>query len=557
MKKIALILVLFSALLASRWLFKPGYFLMHDDLQMMRQLQMEKCWQDRQIPCRWVPDMGFGYGYPLFNFYPPLPYYIGQIFRWLGFSFVATVKLVFALQFFLSGVAMFILASDLWGISGGLLSSVFYIWAPYHSVDVYVRGAMNEAWAFIWFPLIFWAAKKMIEKVDLKYLSWLSFSYAMLFLTHNVMAMIFTPAVLAWILYWMVKEKKLPWQDWKLLGRFVLSGFWALGLAAFFTLPMFFEKKYAQVETMFSGYFDWRAHFVSLRQLFISRFWGWGPSVWGLDDGMPFPVGHIHWVLGLIIILVVFYKVLRSKIVNYKSVLLFGFFFTALAYTFLAHQRSVFIWKIIKPLQLAQFSWRLLAGTVFFFSLLAGAVCLFLKKRWLVFALLVLVIGWNWNFFKPGWMGPVTDEEKFSDKAWELQQTAGIYDYLPKTASKAPTSAPEGDWLFLEGEVENGEVEKGTNWLEWKGNVKESGLLQVSVFRFPGWKVWIDYDEVELTHEKELGRMLVKVDEGKHKVYFRFTNTPIRSWSNLISLLSWGVLLLVILRNKWRKITLI
>ena len=56
-----------------------------------------------------------------------------------------------------------LLAADLWGDWGGLLSAVFYIWAPYHSVDVFVRGAMNEAWAFVWFPLIFWSAKKLAE----------------------------------------------------------------------------------------------------------------------------------------------------------------------------------------------------------------------------------------------------------------------------------------------------------------------------------------------------------------------------------------------------------
>jgi len=136
-----------------------------------------------------------------------------------------------------------------------LLSAIFYIWAPYHSVDVFVRGAMNEAWAFVWFPLIFWSAKKLIENEKLKYLVWLAFSYAMLLLSHNIMVMIFTPLMLIWIFFWMIKLKKLPWQNRKLFGQFFLAGLWALGLAAFFTLPMFFEKKYTHIETMFSGYF--------------------------------------------------------------------------------------------------------------------------------------------------------------------------------------------------------------------------------------------------------------------------------------------------------------
>src|SRR6185295_6315694 len=28
---------------------------------------------------RWATDLGYGYGYPLFNFYPPLVYYLGAL----------------------------------------------------------------------------------------------------------------------------------------------------------------------------------------------------------------------------------------------------------------------------------------------------------------------------------------------------------------------------------------------------------------------------------------------------------------------------------------------
>ncbi len=561
MKKVAFFLVLISAVLASRWLFKPGYFPMHDDLQMMRQLQMEKCWQDRQIPCRWVPDMGYGYGYPLFNFYPPLPYYLGQIFRWLGLAFTTTAKLTFALQFFLSGITMFLLATELWGIWGGLLSAVFYVWAPYHSVDVFVRGAMNEAWAFVWFPLIFWAAKKLVESERFNYLVWLALSYALLLLSHNIMVMIFTPLMLLWILFWMIKRSKLPWQKPKLLLQFILSGLWALGLAAFFTLPMFFEKKYTHIETMFSGYFDWRAHFVSLHQLFISRFWGWGPSIWGPNDGMPFPVGHLHWVLALVIFFLVVLKLITdhrparsaggSPITDHY--LIIGLFFFGLLYAFLTHQRSVFIWQLVKPLQLAQFPWRLLAGVVFCFSLLGGAIWPLLKKRWLILVLILGVIVWNWNYFRPESMGPLPDKEKFSGQAWEVQQTAGIYDYLPKSVPRAPTAPPGGDWQFLTGKVEQVKAQKGTNWFDWQGKVIEPGELQVNIFHFPGWRAWVDRKLAPIKVEKDLGLMRVKLDVGDHQVYFRLTNTPIRAWANLVSLISWWALLLVATKKGWQR----
>ena len=115
-----LIIILASAILAGRTFLTPGYFNMHDDLQMMRQLEMEKCFLDGQIPCRWVPDMGYGFGFPLFNYYPPLPYLTGELFRLVGFSFVDTAKILFLLAFIASGITMYYLAKEFFGKWGGV-----------------------------------------------------------------------------------------------------------------------------------------------------------------------------------------------------------------------------------------------------------------------------------------------------------------------------------------------------------------------------------------------------------------------------------------------------
>ena len=149
---LVLLLLLIPSVLA---LLKPGYYNMHDDMQMVRQLELEKCIQDGQIPCRWSPDLGYEYGYPLFNFYPPLPYIVGQIYRFLGFSFMWSVKLTAVTQFITSGIAMYLFVSYLSTPLISFLASLFYTYAPYHAVNVYIRGAMNEAWASVFFPLIF------------------------------------------------------------------------------------------------------------------------------------------------------------------------------------------------------------------------------------------------------------------------------------------------------------------------------------------------------------------------------------------------------------------
>lgn len=575
-KKIAILLVLVAGFLASRWLFKPGYFNMHDDLLIMRQYQMEKCFQDGQIPCRWVPDMGYGYGYPLFNFYPPLPYYVGHMFRLIGFSFVSVSKILMWLQFFLSGIAMFILAVDLWGTWGGLLSSIFYIWAPYHSVDIFVRGALNEAWAFIWFPLILWAAKKLAQSSfqDRKnspfwsvYILWLAFSFGMLLLSHNLMVIIFIPILIAWVFFWwmkyLFKDRKGPFswiENLNLLVKYILSALLALGLAAFFTLPAYFERQFTHIDSMFVGYFDWRAHFVSLRQLFTSRFWGYGPSLWKDADEMAFPIGHFHWIASLIVFITLCFKNIKIWIKDKKLLitdsflLITGLFSFGLFYSFLMHEQSTFIWLKLPFLHLIQFPWRLLAVLVLLTSIIVGYIYKIWPKKWLVCLLIVGVISWNWSFFAPPKMGPLTDEEKLSGEAWEKQQTAGIYDYLPTFAKRAPTSPPENGWDFIDGEVKNVETDKGSNWFYWQGEVVEPGQLRIDVIYYPGWKVWVDDEVAEISYQKddELGRNQVSLDQGEHEVYFQLTDTTLRRWSNLISLFTWSGFLVIVSHRKWK-----
>ena len=159
-------LVLTSSLL---WpLVAAPFFSHHDNVQTIRLLEMHKCFLDGQIPCRWVPDLGGEYGYPLFNYYAPMPYYAGELFYFFTGSFLTAAKLMFAFSFVGSYIFMFLLGRKLWGDWGGTMAGVFYSFAPYHALDFYVRGAMGEMWGLLWYPAIFWALLRLYEQVRLK-----------------------------------------------------------------------------------------------------------------------------------------------------------------------------------------------------------------------------------------------------------------------------------------------------------------------------------------------------------------------------------------------------
>lgn len=547
-----LILVVLLAVAAGRWLLAPGYFNMHDDLQMFRQLAMEECFQDLQIPCRWTRHMGYGFGFPLFAYYPPLPYLIGQGIRIFGFSFVTTVKLTFLLSIIVSGVTMYILVKELWGRIAALVSSSFYIWAPYHSLDIFVRGAANEAWALAWFPLILWASYKLISGAQFRYIVILALSWFALFASHNLMVMLFTPLFVVWVLFWLARER-----SWFTLPQLVISGIWAFGLAAFFTLPVFLEKDLVHVETLVVGYYEYVAHFANIRQLLFSRFWGYGPSAWMDDDKMSFYVGHLHWILPTVLGVFLLLRFAKTRKVD-NLLLVTGYFLLAGWFaTFMAHLRSIFVWQAIEPLRFVQFPWRFVTLSIFSFSIASGGLIAYLEKEARSLAkpaavvLVVLVIIFNFQFFRPEKMGPLTDEEKFSGAAYDLQQTAGIYDYLPKGAKTAPKEPRRtvADVVEGRGEISGGELK--TNKARFDAKITEDAVVRVNIFQFPGWKIFVDGKQVEtFIGDDEWGRMHIHVPTGEYQVTARLYNTPARTAGNTISLVSWVFLLTV---PVWRR----
>jgi len=375
-----LLVVLFFGVVASRTLFTSGYFNMHDDLQMMRQLQMEKCLFDLQIPCRWVPDMGFGFGYPLFNFYPPLPYVVGEFFRLLGLTFVGTAKALFVTAFLASGVTMYYLAKEFFGKFGGIISAIFYIWAPYHSVDIYVRGAMNEAWALIWFPAILFFSYKLLNEPTKKqglmaflgnrWTIGLALSWFALFTSHNLMVIVFTPFFAVWCLAWLIYVRKIS-----AVRDLVVAGIWSFGLAAFFTLPVFLEKGVVQTNTLVAGYYSYTAHFVSIGQLLFSRFWGYGPSVWLEEDQMSFQIGWFHWIIPLVLTAIALLDLYRKKKLHRYHLALGLAVSIGWAAAFMTHPRSAFIWRTFEGVyQYVQFPWRFLTIVIVAFSFASGSV---------------------------------------------------------------------------------------------------------------------------------------------------------------------------------------
>lgn len=523
---------------------------MQDDMQVFRLQQMDKCFQDHQIPCRWIPDGGYQYGYPQFNFYAPGVYYLGEVIHLLGFQFIDTVKILFILGIILSSVTAFIFFRCLFGNWPAFVGVALYTYAPFRAVEIYVRGSLSEFWSFVFFPLIFWASYQLVKTARLKYLVWLSFSLGFLFLTHNLMSFLFLPLLFLWLFYFLWPSQTWLWQEkkWKNLYQISIALVLGFGLASFFLLPMLLERSFVHLESMIGGYFDFRQHFVTVNELFLSNHFGYGSSVLGPNDDLSLSVGIIQWIGGLLSIFLA--VLLRKKFPQQtKLVLLLGA--TEMIVLFLMHQRSTFIWEKLTLLAWIQFPWRLLALSGFLLSTLSAAA-VYLSRQFrgqktaislsvvMIFAVYLL----QGIFFQPqAWLN-ITDQDKFSGQSWEKQLTASIFDYLPIYAKLPPNRKASPKPEIISGQAEFINYQKKSDYQKGELIVTKSAKIRLPLFDFPGMKVYVDGKEANFSHDDCrfedycFGLISFDLSPGKHIIEARLTDTDVRTIGNLVSFLS-------------------
>jgi uncharacterized membrane protein len=537
----------FILLFVTKPLFHDGYFPIHDDIQTMRVLQMKKCLADGQIPCRWVPDMGYGYGYPQFNYYAPLPYYFMAPFSFLGFGIINSVKIGFFASFVISVIGMYILGKVLWGKAGGVLSALFYLYLPYRALNVYVRGAMGEIWAMSVLPFVFLFIYEVFDKKYKKSVLGLALALAALITSHNVTTLIFAPFAAIWAVYWYLKSRKK--EGLSGVTRLVSGGFWGVALASFFFIPAWFEKNLVHVDSIVMGYFNYLAHFVGIKQLLFGSFWGYGSSELGPYDDIMLSVGVLWWSLPILSLVLFYVFNLKEKM----TLLLL----TALGWIsiFMIHSKSTPLWLSIDTLSFVQFPWRFLAVAGFLFSLSVGGLMKLIEgdsksiKKILLMFVCVLVLFYS-GFFRPKKTLNIDDAEKFSGQNWIQQQTISIFDYLPVSAELPPT-APASKNLFAEsGAINEIKYNEGSNWKTWEIEVtKENTFTTLPIIYFPNWKVFDNGREMDFEVQGKTGLIGLRLNPGNHVLEAKLFETPIRNTGNIITFFSLA-LIPIYLQNK-------
>ncbi len=569
---ILLILLFLISIFTFYRLCRPGYFSMMDDMHVFRLQQFDQCLKDGQIPCRFIQDGGMGYGYPLFNYYSPLAYSIAEVFHFTGFSFITSLKITFALCHLIGVFGMFFFASLFWGKLGAFISAVVFLLAPYQATDSWVRGAIAESLAINIIPWVFYFLTKCINsqknknwKLEIENLG-LIICLTALLLSHNLTSFAIAPVLIIYSLFLLFKNKNL---NFKAILKLSIPVFFSLGLSSFFILPALLEKNLVTVDTMTQGYFQYIIHFATLSQLFISRFWGFGASLWGPIDDMAFSIGLIQWLLPLIVVIFLFFKkIIKKKVLLVKGGcptvaeqvgLIFLFSLASLFFIFLTHNKSTFIWKALPFMAFYQFPWRFLSIAIFTLSFTTGSIILLINKRKLQILAVIIIsittILLNFSYFKEDiWYSNLTDNQELSSERVLAQSGAGLKDYWPKYSQNFPTSFAPNLPTVTQGEVDFIKYYKKSNYSEAYFSVSTSNAtIKLPIVYFPNWELYLDNQKIDYQIDPDLGLIQFEVDQGSHHYELFFKNTKIRLVANLISLISLSLVIVLGIKSKFKK----
>jgi len=186
-----------------------------------------------EIYPRWLFNYQDGFGAPVFYFYAPIPFYLLSL---LDAIFVNYSSGLFILTighwviFFLSGVTFFIFISLYIDKSSATITSLLYMFLPYHFIDLVIRGSLGEAFVYIWVPLIMIGICH--HKKNWQRLLFSAFCYAGVILSHLPSALLLAPVVLFFSL---LTSDRSQWMI--AFGYALLTGIIGVALSSFYLIP--------------------------------------------------------------------------------------------------------------------------------------------------------------------------------------------------------------------------------------------------------------------------------------------------------------------------------
>src|SRR5215831_1010080 len=546
----------------------------HDSWMHLNQMQaFYRGLEAGRLYPRWDDETHGGYGAPTLAFYPPGAYYVTSFFYFLTRDWSKVWIVFYWLASFASAAAIYYYARRTMSRAASLIAAAVYVFAPYHLINQYQRGAIAELLSFIWTPLVLLFAERLLAESSRRELLWsfagLSASFGAFLLSHPPTAYQFLLVLGPCFVVWAIRMK----QRRRLLFIGCALGFGLMIAAAYF-LPAVAEQNlvnYDDVER------TWPYH--------ASYVYDFAQKVYDHARGSFFSRLDRIWAFNALAILLLGGAVAHG---TYKSnetykpnsgpipegdlgKRVWMWAWAGLIACFLMMKYSKPIGRLIPKIETGVYSWRMMALASFAVAMLAGACfevrsTAFRRKRLnhqalppedgtmnslpeggttnsppkggttnpapRVASLMILIAtlaASAWYVAWPMW------------RAQSFEPHPEHYNYatLPRGA---PREAPPMDRAQLASGNGRVTVEYWAPELRrLRVEAPKLDQLQFRTSNFAGWTAIIDGGLTELK-EGAVKNIVIDMPEGEHAVTLELRSTPVRRAGNVITILSLAIL---------------
>lgn len=543
--------------------------LLTDDghLHLYRSIVLDHSWQVDSFPWpRYSSALVYGYGAPLFNFFPPTSYMPTVLLHQFGLNFIDAWLGTMILYTMLAACGAYGLGAQWAGKIGGFVTATAYVYSPYFLFDTVTRGTSNEVSALAILPFAMWGLTRLAHTGLRRDFIFAVFAFAILIPMHNIITLYGTALLATYcvFLFWTSPRR------WQAFAQLLSVGIIAMLMAAFFWLPALGETNQVKINNVTEalGFIDVTR---SLRPLSEILMLPKTADPTQLQREIPITLGWPQIILGLIGLVLVQRKSNRSL----RGLMLW---LVALTLCLIALQMpfTAWVWENIPLIGFTQFAWRLISLSSLTLALMAGigAILLLQEIRTLqaqiavlsgfVATMIVYAMAWLYTPYIAIQADSILDAHRHEVRAGELALSS-YSEYIPiwnsSLLNPETVASFSTDTLIIPRLQSSPDITLLT--ADWWGT---SGTIQISaeqattlVFDWlyvPGWQAqFLDSDTsaIPLTvrPQPETGLVTIEVPAGSHHIEIVLRNTPLQTASHIISVLGF-VLLYLVLVNGWR-----
>lgn len=545
---------------------------------LLRTHQLAANLQAGVFPARWMPDAAYGFGYPFFSYYASLPYYLASGAHVFGLDILTAIKLTQTMLAAAAALSMYGWAQRVLDRrAGAWLAAVAYTFAPFHLVNLYVRGdSLSEFAAFAFYPLVLWALDWLASDPSLRRALVPALAYGSLVITHNASALIFSPFILLYVLLKIVQatlfaEDRPRREVITRLLLLLLPLPLGLLLSAWFWLPALAETSSVQLTAQTTGYFFYGNHFRGSNLVQRGLVFDYAT---GRSAGSPFAMGLVQSLLTLAGIIVLSTVWLRSRGITGRKdqtepgsgrpgsgvrfpVLMFALVALILS-TWLITPLSKSLWDHLPLLPMVQFPWRFLSIQAFFAALVIGAVIAPIADRRTALSWVsAIVLGTVTGAVALYGLQPEYLQIRASEVTAERLQLYELFtgnigstirhEYLPRWVKPRPYIGPQQlapdtppRAIPISGELLKAErLSRRPTARVWRVVTGGEGSeVAFPLYYWPGWFAKVDGARVKAQPASGSGYLSLDIPEGAHTVEIRLGRTPIRLASEVVSLIT-------------------